>query len=164
LQGRCSTPPSAEQLGTSVLDPPLIALKPQQCLLIVNRMMMSATGGNVWLDNIYVRVVASPNTPDESTLGVTQSSLLWMTNVTVQETGRYTGCEGCGFLATSEAKIFADGTRRLRTPLFRWVSCFAMASNPPCKAFFLCSPVLHVRSICSIAWRSAVHRAFALPV
>lgn len=70
-------------------------------------MFMSTSGSQVWLESIYVRFVKSPGTPAEKGVQISESSLVWMINVTLQGSGG--GVDDCTVCGTSGSKIFADG-------------------------------------------------------
>eukprot|EP00892_Ulva_mutabilis_P008827 jgi/Ulvmu1/6316/UM029_0024.1 len=55
IQGNCTAPPPATLLAALAATPPLLPLQPGQCLLVAPANMLAARG-QLWLDNLYLRV------------------------------------------------------------------------------------------------------------
>lgn len=54
VQGNCKQPPPAYQ--TPATAPPLLPLKPRQCVLTIGDSALQFLGGKQWLDNVYFRL------------------------------------------------------------------------------------------------------------
>jgi hypothetical protein len=110
LQGNCAKRPTAAELGLSPRHKALRNVKPQQCVLIVNRSVLKVVATDVWVDNLYFRVLESPGGIADTAVRASQGALLWMTNLTIQGSGdTVKDCTVCGLLASRQARIFADG-------------------------------------------------------
>ena len=57
LQGNCSSPNPVDALNlTRDVSDDLLPLKPHQCLLIVSKTWLMVNSGQVWIDNLYLKL------------------------------------------------------------------------------------------------------------
>lgn len=57
VQGNCSDPGAAAALELTREDSAaLLPLKPRQCLVLIHDTFLILSGGQVWLDNLYLRL------------------------------------------------------------------------------------------------------------
>ena len=110
MQGRCPTPPSEQKLGIRSVEVPLRDLKPMQCVIIVNSEFLKTGSSPMWVDNLYIRHVASSDRIIATSVQVTAGSPLWMTGITFQGTGdSEQECVACALSVLPGAKALCQG-------------------------------------------------------
>lgn len=109
MQGNCDFP--VEFGGVPEHHVPLRALRPQQCLLVVDHNVLEVWDSQLWLDRIYFRLGNGPSgTFDQFVLVTGTIAELWMTHVTMQGNGdNIQDCIDCGFAVRSGGSMFASG-------------------------------------------------------
>jgi hypothetical protein len=91
LQGNCTEPVPAA-LANGLYGPPLLPLKPRQCLIVTSQSLVQSwrpdPAGAMWLDNLYIRI-GNPVTPPgyQPEITVVSSRQLYVTRVTIQGNG-----------------------------------------------------------------------------
>lgn len=123
LQGNCGQPPSA------AAAPPLLPLKPRQCVVTVGDSALQFVGGKQWLDNVYFHLRRTrvnpamtllelgwnvPRTPQEK-LADTPTVEVYLSNVTVQ--GAAKG-QSSVITAMRGSKALAEGARPMQLLLY----------------------------------------------
>jgi hypothetical protein len=117
VQGNCSEP-IPEELTKNLTGPPLLPLKPGQCLVLLfgNAMqIVSETAHNFWIDSLYLRQLPMKDPPDHETTLVSVDKFtsgapadtapsVWMSNVTIQGNG-----EGSVKAVRVSSRLAAEG-------------------------------------------------------
>lgn len=168
MQGNCSNPDPAAALGLSAEDAAsLLPLKPFQCMLITHEPWLNVRGGNVWVDNLYLRAAAGPRvdsealafvfTPNERMFSTRLARdishdgdvLLYITDTTFQAARRSAAGvlagSGNGYsLGVSSASVLVDGATHSAATL----NAFMHASGTCASAVFpQARKVTHMESV-----------------
>jgi hypothetical protein len=91
LQGNCTEPVPAV-LAKGLYGPPLLPLKPRQCLIVTSHSLVQSwlpePAGAMWLDNLYIRIGDRFTPPTfQPEITVVSSGQLYLTRVTIQGNG-----------------------------------------------------------------------------
>lgn len=111
LQGNCTDLPAPTHgsLGLLASSAPLRSLKPHQCVILSDNSPFQVSFADLWIENVYVRMV-TPSSGALDPLLTAERSSVWMTNVTLQGDGdKSTDCTLCGFSAFGSSKLYAEG-------------------------------------------------------
>ena len=83
-QGDCAAKPGPAILNVTGTD--LLALLPRQCLLLTDTHFLTVTNSDLWMDNLYIRLVRSNRTSLEPVLLATgkHSPGLYLSGITLQ--------------------------------------------------------------------------------
>ena len=88
-------------------------------------------GGNMWLDNLYVRLKSSSTTTYAQLVAVVSTGQLWMTGVTLQGNGDgRDDCSTCGLWSTGLVHAYGAATATPCTACMRQVLLNSSACVP----------------------------------